>query len=233
MEYVKNLNWPKHQNDPDNWIVIPEFNVRPQDVEFRGFIYPIYAPKMLNPQFRLSIWEMVKAVRSQARKRFKSLADLKNAHATAFEKYAAVDPEYATLDWSKDEIFAFRYISFFWSLEECIHAYAKNKIKSITALATAGSDVAAMMIERPIDPDSVRDMRTEMAKQGALAKLAKDPKQKDKATVRECWDAWQRNPQTYKGKAAFARDMREKFSNLESQPVIEGWCRAWERETRT
>lgn len=67
-------------------------------------------------------------------------------------------------------------------------------------------------------------------------KLKNDPKQKDKAVVRECWDEWQKMPfnpdgtKKYKGKAAFARDMRDKFPNLESQPVIEGWCRAWERK---
>ena len=59
-------------------------------------------------------------------------------------------------------------------------------------------------------------------------KLANDPKQKDKATVRECWDDWQKQPTRYRSKAAFARDMREKFPRLESQPVIERWCREWE-----
>lgn len=63
------------------------------------------------------------------------------------------------------------------------------------------------------------------------AKLKKDPKQAAKATVRECWDDWQKRPDRYDGKAAFARDMLAKFENLKSQPVIEGWCRKWERET--
>ncbi len=76
-----------------------------------------------------------------------------------------------------------------------------------------------------------RQARTEMATKGARAKLAMDPKQRDKASVRECFDEWRKQPSRYKSKAAFARDMREKFPSLESQPVIEGWCRAWERET--
>jgi hypothetical protein len=69
------------------------------------------------------------------------------------------------------------------------------------------------------------------------AKLKADPKQADKMIVRECWIDWQKQPlkpdgtKKYKGKAAFAKDMREKFENLESQAVIERWCRAWERET--
>ena len=67
---------------------------------------------------------------------------------------------------------------------------------------------------------------------GAATMLAKSPKQKEKTLVRECWDAWQTSPKNYRSKAAFARDMREKFPNLESQSVIEGWCRAWERESK-
>ena len=74
-------------------------------------------------------------------------------------------------------------------------------------------------------------LRSNFAKSGAKAKLATDLKQKDKASVRECWDIWQKEPDRYKGKAAFARDMRDKYINLESQPVIEGWCREWGRKT--
>jgi hypothetical protein len=68
---------------------------------------------------------------------------------------------------------------------------------------------------------------------GALAKLARDPKQKYKAIVRNQWNIWQRNLGDYKSKAGFARDMREQFPDLKSQPVIEGWCRAWERESKS
>ena len=79
--------------------------------------------------------------------------------------------------------------------------------------------------------EAVKKKLSEAGRHAAQAKLAADPKQKDKATVRECWDDWKKEPDRYKTKAAFARDMREKFPNLESQPVIEGWCRVWERET--
>ena len=59
-------------------------------------------------------------------------------------------------------------------------------------------------------------------------KLAADPKQKEKILVRECWDEWQKQTDRYKGKAAFARDMLNKFESLESQRVIERWCKEWE-----
>lgn len=74
--------------------------------------------------------------------------------------------------------------------------------------------------------------RKEIGKAGAAAKLAKDPKQAEKAAVRECWEAWRDDRSRYKGVAAFARDMLQKFESLESQQVIERWCRTWAKETQ-
>lgn len=70
---------------------------------------------------------------------------------------------------------------------------------------------------------------TTMAQKGAMAKLAADPKQADKRAVRECWELWREEPTRYDGKAAFARDMLQKFEALKSAVVIERWCREWER----
>jgi hypothetical protein len=76
------------------------------------------------------------------------------------------------------------------------------------------------------------DARKQLAYEGALEKLKRDPKQRDKAFVRDCWEAWQKNPSNYKGKAAFARDMLNKCEHLESTKRIEDWCRHWEAETK-
>lgn len=73
---------------------------------------------------------------------------------------------------------------------------------------------------------------TEMARSGALARLANDPKQIAKSSVRDCWELWQRKPNRYKGPTAFARDMREKFENLDSEEVIRRWCREWKVTTQ-
>lgn len=74
---------------------------------------------------------------------------------------------------------------------------------------------------------------SDAAKANALVRLANDPKQKEKALVKECWVIWQRQSQRYKGNAAFARDMLQKFETLTSQPVIERWCRDWQEESGT
>ncbi len=71
-----------------------------------------------------------------------------------------------------------------------------------------------------------------VALSGALSMLSNSPKQKDKSTVQECWNEWQKEPSRYKGKAAFARDMRDKFPSLDSSEVIARWCRKWEKEVK-
>lgn len=116
-------------------------------------------------------------------------------------------------------------VACFESLEEgkrsaAITAYGKTEFYlamcSATGQATFGIDSASAN-----------------ATLGAMAKLANDPRQKDKALVRECWEIWQAFPQRTRRIADFARDMLEKFESLKSQPVIEGWCRIWEREMPT
>jgi hypothetical protein len=66
-----------------------------------------------------------------------------------------------------------------------------------------------------------------VASRGGMARHLNDPRRREKQMVRECWDAWQREPARYSGKAAFARDMLQKVEHLKSQPVIEAWCREW------
>lgn len=69
-----------------------------------------------------------------------------------------------------------------------------------------------------------------VAKLRAWKKLEKDPKQAEKALVRECWELWRNDPTRYKGKADFARDMLNKFEHIKSNRVIERWCLQWESE---
>ncbi|RRD41133.1 hypothetical protein EII18_10750 [Comamonadaceae bacterium OH3737_COT-264] len=78
----------------------------------------------------------------------------------------------------------------------------------------------------------VKSIRKNNASLGASAKLANDPKQEDKKRVMECWILWNADPSRYASKAAFARDMLEKFTTLKSQHVIERWCREWEKSLK-
>ena len=78
-----------------------------------------------------------------------------------------------------------------------------------------------------------KQQKTTQAKNGARAKLANDPKQAAKTLVREHWDAWQRKPDNYKNKTAFAKVMMDKYESLDNQNVIVRWCGAWEKENST
>lgn len=99
--------------------------------------------------------------------------------------------------------------------EKAILAYGKAEYFLSRCIALGGAELGSGSISTN-------------ASLGAIAKLARDPKQKDKALVRDYWSAWQKEPGRYKSKSAFARDMLDKFESLGSQRVIERWCKDWE-----
>lgn len=76
----------------------------------------------------------------------------------------------------------------------------------------------------------LKNANSESARKRAILRHEKDPKQADRNFVFDCWKDWRKKPEAYKSKAAFARDMLDKCENLESQKVIEDWCRRWEME---
>lgn len=67
--------------------------------------------------------------------------------------------------------------------------------------------------------------------EASQARLEKDPRQKAKKFVLDCWRVWQEEPERHKSKAEFARDMlkQEQCKSLKSQKKIEDWCREWEK----
>ena len=130
---------------------------------------------------------------------------------------------------------------------------AREKLREALVALTLDAEITAspicadfldlMLRINPADPeaetifDLVKPMTAyfnkRQAQSGAAAKLAIDPRQIEKAMVRECWDEWQKQLDRYQGKAEFARDMLTKFENLKSQQVIANWCRTWEKENAT
>lgn len=101
----------------------------------------------------------------------------------------------------------------------------------VAAIYAANSLSNAMAIDS--GDSNLIQARKKFAYQAVIEKLKRDPKQREKKFVRECWDTWQQNPESYKSKAAFARDMLTKCEHLESQKKIEDWCRAWEAANGT
>jgi hypothetical protein len=97
------------------------------------------------------------------------------------------------------------------------------------AAAIAASNALANLVAIESGNDRLREARRDMAYRAVLAKIAADPKQKEKAFIFQRWQEWQREPKRYKSKAAFARDMLDKCEHLTSQKKIEDWCREWEK----
>ncbi len=75
-----------------------------------------------------------------------------------------------------------------------------------------------------------KDSRKKLAIAGAKAKLENDLKQKAKKEVYSHWLKWQKEPFKYRFKSVFARNMIDLYPALESPPVIERWCREWEKQ---
>lgn len=209
--------------DPNTWITIPEFNVFPADVGCRGFDRNIFAPE-IDRSIQGPIWNIIWFMRDKAKRRFASLADLMAAFDRVFpggKKLKAA---------TEDEWFAYGYVCVFEILERWHHTHPFNKLEGSVLLAQLAEEVLNMYSSGPHDPKSIGDIRSAFARKGATTKLANSTKQREKEQVKQCWDRWQERPTDYKGKAAFARGMLEKYENLESQRVIERWCLDWQRE---
>jgi hypothetical protein len=105
----------------------------------------------------------------------------------------------------------------------CLDLHSTDAVSA--AIEAANALANAMAIES--GSAKLQKARQEMSYRGAMEKLARDPKQKEKAFIFACWQKWQESPTTYASKAAFARDMLTKCEHLTSQKKIEDWCREW------
>ncbi|KAF0843439.1 hypothetical protein FNL37_0865 [Methylovorus glucosotrophus] len=121
----------------------------------------------------------------------------------------------------------------------CLDEAIDGIINNISTKASLGFSYAnkALELAHEYRKDAVNNQsssslsaaRAQFARSGAIAKLAKDPKQKEKSFIYECWLEWKNNPLSYKSKASFARDMLQKCEHLTSNKIIEDWCRDWEK----
>lgn len=230
-----NADWNRLQNNPDNWLDIPEFNVCPMDVGFRGFLQPIVGPTTKDTAFHSAVREVVSEVRGHASKRFKSMADFLRIDEEGLKRFES-EIDSADIHIRSpvgDALFVYRYECIFAFLSAAVDAYSKNKNVCLGYLSFATLEVARMMTNAATDIDVLASLRSDIARDAVYKKLAADPKQKAKAQVRERWDEWKKDPldrngqRKYKSESAFARKMQDKYEDLESQIVIQGWCREW------
>lgn len=108
-------------------------------------------------------------------------------------------------------------------------AFGDNYLHAVIAAVQAFGNFQAISTGN----GALQKVRSELAFHAAKERHARDPKQAEKNFVFECWKTWQQKPDSYRGKAAFARDMLNKCENLQSQKVIEDWCRDWEKSYKS
>ncbi|MDP2368468.1 hypothetical protein [Rhodoferax sp.] len=77
--------WAVDQLDPDNWLEIPDFGIRPQDVVFEGFAFPLVSPIVRGYGLRRIIREQVKTARALIRKESLTLAEVKANYIQVLE----------------------------------------------------------------------------------------------------------------------------------------------------
>ncbi len=114
---------------------------------------------------------------------------------------------------------------------EIDNANIANLVNPVDAVTSAIEATNALTNANTIKSQNskLQKFRKDMAFRGAMARVLRDPKQKDKKFVYTCWQEWQNNPERYASKAAFARDMLEKCEHLVNYKIIEDWCRKWEK----
>ncbi len=71
---------------------------------------------------------------------------------------------------------------------------------------------------------------SENGKRAAAIRIKKDPKQAEKAEIKDCWMMWKNRPDSYEDNTAFARDMLDKYDYIKSVITITRWCTKWEKE---
>lgn len=149
------------------------------------------------------------------------------------ELFAPTPDDKETWAWlQQQEPEALRALS--WSL---FNAWAneraeRHQLRRRTLVAHAGQSLAIARLEDAVTTIPALS-RTAVAKRGASAKLANDPKQLAKRRVRELWEEWQTGARLHSGAAAFARFVVGEIEAIQSTQVVERWCRTWTKEKRT
>lgn len=160
--------WLQYRNDPDNWLRIPEFGVRPDDVDLVGFAYPIIGPftDADEQSFEQSVRDMVATLRGLARAEFSSLIDLQACKAEGLELLWPIDgaadgpTEEGTAQLSQKHGVALRYWAAMEGFETAIQGRVRSQKEPLKwrviaerraadAVASAASLIVAWMAGKP------------------------------------------------------------------------------------
>ncbi|MFL9930882.1 hypothetical protein P0D88_16845 [Paraburkholderia sp. RL18-103-BIB-C] len=119
----------------------------------------------------------------------------------------------------------------FWCIDKAVSGLLERDISQSTfGMAVSGAALMEAFRTQLETPAGIAVMNTIVQTQRARERHARDPKQTAKKDIKNRWIEWQTDRTLYKGKAGFARQMLKEHSVLDSQKVIEDWCRTWEQQ---
>lgn len=138
-----NSDW----HNPDAWIEIPEFGVKPLEVNFEGFACPIFGPKV-DHALAENIVSLIGMARTLAQREFKTLSGLRASNTAAYdvmledqdanpEQEVDISPERLTETQRAGLLYQF----FMFDIEIVTRSSASPK-KRLEAMASAASSLA-------------------------------------------------------------------------------------------
>ncbi|MFZ2999141.1 MAG: hypothetical protein WA071_02245 [Undibacterium umbellatum] len=87
--------------------------------------------------------------------------------------------------------------------------------------------------------ENLQKVRSEFASRSAIERHKRDPKQKAKSFIKECWSEWQEKPARYNKQSEFVIDVLSKIETNESgepivsfDTVLKKWIPNWTKEKK-
>lgn len=139
--------WSERQNDPNNWLKVPEFGIAPEDVAFEGFSWPIVGPEGDPLDYLESVRGMVGVARTHAKLVFGSQAKLYEAATHAWDAFdSGTDPA----SWDQKQAAALRFTLMMQALQGAVSCRGKQTLpRVLKEVAFAASMLADFLVNRP------------------------------------------------------------------------------------
>ena len=130
-----------YRNNPDAWIDIPEFRIKPFDVNYEGFAIPVFGLDV-DYEFTENLIGIIGSARKLAMRSFKKMAALDFIYELGLRK---IKKERALIGCEK---VAVNYRLIMWNLELVVSPHTTQELK-LEELAFAASDLAVWAVDGP------------------------------------------------------------------------------------
>lgn len=129
----------------------------------------------------------------------------------------------------------------FICFEEIAHSIIGMCLDGDYAISGALSAAEAFANFQAIDSgnEHLQKVRSEFASRSAIERHKRDPKQKAKSFIKECWIEWQEKPERYTKQSEFVIDALNKIETTENgepivsfDTVLKKWIPNWTKEKK-